>query len=173
MSRMPKKTGNEQKSVKPQVRDLLDKYEWFWWGHTASVFGKSGIADTMAFKTGIFMVVESKYDKSKPNARQVGFLNSVRAEQGFAFVVNENTLDQFEVFLQNFAMAVALVQKGEQPPVEVGGPLLEAIRIMTDYPVSVEEFAAQKQEKRDAKKRSYSDDDDSDVDGPRPFRSRR
>lgn len=150
MSREPKNTGNEQKTVKPKVRALLNKYDWYWWANAAGPYGKTGLADTHAFKAGVFIAVESKWEGGghKLSARQIGHLNSISAEAGFAFAVNQHNLPQLEIFLKNFAIAAAMVQKGEQVGSDKGGPMLDAIRALTDYPVSVEAYAQEKERKR-------------------------
>lgn len=160
--RMPK-IGNEQRSVKPKVRALLTKYQWFWWGNSSG-FGKTGISDTCAFKAGVFLAVESKFGYNKATARQIGFLVSINTESGFAFVVNEKNIDQLEVFLKHFGEAAAMVQQGKKPGAETGGPLIDAIRALTDYPKTVEEFAEQQAAKR-AKGEQVEDNDYLEEEG--------
>lgn len=163
MSKEPANTGNEQKSVKPKVRSLLNKYKWFWWGNAAGPYGVTGISDTSAFKAGVFMAIESKYEGGGHtlSARQIGFLNSISMEQGFAFVVNQNNLGHLETFLRNFGLAAAMVQRGKKVGPDKGGPMLEAIKALTDYPISVEAYAQEK-----VRLRNENDDEGVALHGP-------
>lgn len=141
MSSIPK-TGNEQKSVKPVVRRLLDKYHWFWWGHPASMFGKSGISDTLAIHNGVFLAIESKFGGKKATAKQIGYLNSVTAEGGFGLVVNEKLLGELETFLDHFSRSTDIIAAQKKIGPEVGAPMLDALRALTAYPKSMEEYTA-------------------------------
>lgn len=163
--REPVKTGNEQRDVKPEVREKLTRHGWFWWGHPSGFgFGKNGVSDTIAYKAGVLMVIESKFNVAKPKALQIGFLNSIRAEGGFAFVVNEHNLFALEAFLENFHHSALAVQQGGKPSVEQGATMLDAIKLLTDYPTSIEAFAEEKEKKRRGKKNS----DEIDP-GPQPI----
>ena len=132
-------TKDEQNDTKPAIKRLLDAHGWFWWGMPASPYGKSGISDIMAVRPGVFMVIEAKHTqtshgKKGPTPRQLGFLNQIKDAKHFAFLVNELNLDQFEIFLTNFEHAAQYAAKNQKPPVEVGGPLLDAIIALTNYP---------------------------------------
>ena len=141
MSRMPKNTGNEQKSVKPKVRAILDRWGWFWWANPGSPFGKSGISDTCAIKAGVMLCVESKFGSNKATALQIGFLNSINMENGFGLVVNEKTLVDLDIFLGMFDAATKLAGDGKVAPADIGGPMLDALKRLQDYPRDLDEFA--------------------------------
>ncbi len=132
--RPPRKpvTGNEQKSVKPRVRKLLDKHGWFWWGTPATMYSTAGIADILAVKSGMFLAIETKFGDNDPTPTQVAFLNSVRACDHFAFVVRETTLDALATFLRTLDESVAYATRNEVAPPEIGGPMLDAIKEMGD-----------------------------------------
>lgn len=125
-------TGNEAKSVKAPVKRLLTKHGWFWWSPPANQFGGSGISDIHAIRRGMFMVVETKYKDNDPTPLQMAFINSVRAEDHFGFVVRETTTQAFSIFLANLNLSMEYSAKGIMPPQEVGGPLLDAIKLMSD-----------------------------------------
>lgn len=116
--------------VKKDVKKLLDKHNWFWWMTPANGYGKSGVADFCAAKQGMFMVIETKANRNDPTPMQVGFLNSLRAADHFAFVVRETTMDAFGQFLDLLDKSIAYSAKGEVPPVHIGGPMLDAIQAM-------------------------------------------
>jgi hypothetical protein len=141
MSAMPK-TGNEQKTVKPVVRRLLTKYGWFWWGHSAGVFGKSGISDTLALHTGVFLAIESKFGRRRATAQQIGYLNSITAENGFGLVVNDKLLDQLEIFLDHFNRSTQTISEQKRIGADVGAPMLDALKALTAYPKTMEDYVA-------------------------------
>ena len=126
------KTGNEQKTVKPKIRKLLDKHGWFWWATPATMYSQSGISDILAVKAGMFLAVEAKFGRNDPTPMQVAYLNSVRAEQHFAFVVRETTIDAFEMFLDMLDRSMEYAAQQQVPPADVGGPMLDAIQRMGD-----------------------------------------
>ena len=116
---------------KQVVKKLLSYHEWFWWMPPANGFGKAGIADFNAIRSGVFLAVETKFRKNKPTPMQVGYLNSVRAEDGFAFVVSERNLEWFEGWLAAFDRAVEAASKNEKPTPDDGAYMLNAIAAMT------------------------------------------
>ena len=132
MSRMPTKKRLES-ATKDDINDLLDKHGWFWWSGKADMFGKSGISDKMAFRHGILMAIEAKRGTKKPTptALQIGFLNSIRANNGFGFVVNDARLPHLAAFLEAFDRAQSAKSKGEKVVDEDGSIMLNAIAEMT------------------------------------------
>lgn len=122
---------NKEADVKKAVKKLLDKHKWFWWMPPANGFGRTGISDFNAIRGGVFLAVETKFGNNKPTAMQLGFLNSVAAEDCFAFVVNENRVDSLQAWLEAFDRATEAMGKGEKPAPEDGATMLDAIREMT------------------------------------------
>lgn len=130
------RTKNETNETKKEVKKLLNKHGWFWWSPPANGLGKTGISDVHAVRPGVFMVVEAKHTETSRGltSNQIGFLNSIKGANHFAFVVDETTLIHFQRFLELFEAAAQLQTKNKPVPVEIGGPLLDCIRAMTDYP---------------------------------------
>jgi hypothetical protein len=116
-----------EKDVKKQVKVLLEKYGWFWWMIPANGYGKSGTSDFHAIKKGTFIALETKFGSNKPTALQVGFLNSIRAEDGFALVVSDRNIDWLDAFLESFDIAVAAQSRSEEVPAEHGARMLNAL----------------------------------------------
>jgi Holliday junction resolvase len=85
--------------VKDDIKALLTKHDWFFFMPPANAYGKSGISDIIAIKRGTFLAVEAKFGTNKPTAMQVGFLNSIRACDGFAMVVSDRNIDWLAAFL--------------------------------------------------------------------------
>lgn len=125
------KLANE-KDVKREVKKLLDAHGWFWFMPPANGFGKAGISDFLAIRGGVFLALETKFGGNKPTALQVGFLNSIRTEKGFAFVVNEKNLDWFKAFLIHFDAAAEAVAGSQQVTELDGGEMLNAISVLTE-----------------------------------------
>lgn len=121
----------KESDVKKKVKRLLDKHNFFWWMTPANGFGTSGVADFCAFKHGTFMVIETKLHPNKPSDLQKAFLRSIHMEKGFAFVVSDKTLPDFEAWLGAFDRAVMTASHGEKPASEDGAMMLNAIAVMT------------------------------------------
>ena len=119
-----------EKDVKAKVKKLLDKYGWFWWCPPANGFGVSGISDFNAVKDGVFMAVETKFGSNKPTAMQGAFLRSINQESCFGFVVNENTLEWLDTFLEEFERSKIDVSEKKAMAHESGAALIDAIRAL-------------------------------------------
>lgn len=117
----------KEADVKKAVKAILDKYDWFWWMPAADVYGSSGVSDFNAIWSGVFMVIETKFGSNKPTALQIGYMNSIRNADGFAFVVNEKNIDWLEAFLDSFALATQRQRKSLEVPQEHGAQMLNAI----------------------------------------------
>lgn len=128
---MPRRTYETEKDVKNEVKKLLTKYGWFWWCPPGNGYGTSGVADFNALKAGVFLAVETKFGYNKPTKRQQAFLQTVAAESGFGFVLNEKLLTEFERWLDLFDKSTAAVQRGENVGNAEGAAMLDAIHAMT------------------------------------------
>lgn len=116
-----------EKDVKRKVKAILAKHDWFWFMPPANAYGKTGIADIIALRRGAFMAIETKFGYNKPTPMQIGFLNSVRQEDGFAFVVNEKNIDWFEAFMESFDVAVVAQSHNQEVPPEHGARMVNAL----------------------------------------------
>lgn len=116
-----------EKDVKKGVKAILDKHGWFWFMPPANGYGKSGISDIIAMRHGTFMAIETKFGTNKPTPMQIGFLNSVRQEDGFAFVISDRNIDWFGAFMESFDAAVVEQSHGREVPPEHGARMLNAI----------------------------------------------
>lgn len=120
-----------EKDVKASVKKLLSRHGWFWWCPPANGYGRSGISDFHAIRSGVFIAIETKFN-NEPTALQQGFLSSVAAEAGFAFIVDEKRLDNFAAWMDLFDAAVAVAGKGGVPPAKIGGPLLDNQKLLME-----------------------------------------
>ena len=93
----------------------------------------TGISDFNGLKSGVFIAIEAKVHPNVPTANQIAFLNSVRAEDGFGFLVYPEHLPALEAFLSAFERAkMSVVSKGT-PSTEDGAIMLNAIKELTQY----------------------------------------
>jgi hypothetical protein len=122
-----RKTHTKEAHVKDDVKALLNKYEWFWFMPPSNAYGKSGIADIIAVRHGTFLAVETKFGSNKPTPMQIGFLNSIRANDGFAMVVTEKNLDWFDAFLDSFEVSTKCAASKMDVPPEHGARMLNAL----------------------------------------------
>lgn len=125
------KKRQEEDKVKKSITDLLDKHKWFWFKPPANMYGGGGISDILALKAGVFLAIEAKSKDNKPTALQKGFLQSVMAESGFGFVVNEENMFHLENWLDGFDNAVTAGMQKQMPQTEDGSKMLNAIAAMT------------------------------------------
>ena len=132
MSKMPKPALSNEGAVKAKVKKLLDNHGWFWFMPPANGFGKSGIADILAIKAGMFMAIETKYGVNTPTPQQRGFLHSVAACDHFALVVTDQTLLDLSAFLSALDQSMGCVARGGVPPPEVGAPMADALKVLQD-----------------------------------------
>ena len=114
------KAHPKEKDVKAGIKKILDKHGWFWWSPPANAYGRTGISDLHAIKNGVFMVIEAKLDvtKNPPTTMQKGFLGSIAAEAGLAFVVDADRLPILDAFLTAFAATkshvILAMQQGQK-----------------------------------------------------------
>ena len=127
---MTSKLKNE-KGVKREVKKLLNAHKWFWWMPAANGYGSAGIADFCAIRNGVFMAIETKFGKNKPTALQLGFLSSVTAEDGFAFIINEDNLEWLARWLGAFDSAITKTLDGGKESHEEGALMINALRELT------------------------------------------
>lgn len=125
------KAPENEKDVKKQVKALLDKHGWFWWMPPANGFGRTGISDFQALRAGVPLFIETKFGNNTVTVMQRAFLDSVRKESGFGFVVCEKRVGVLQSWLEAFDRAVECQTRGEEVQTEDGAIMLNAIREMT------------------------------------------
>lgn len=130
------KIYRNENDVKKEIKQLLDNHHWFHWAAAASPFGATGISDRLAFRDGVLLCVEAKFGKNKPTAMQKAFLESIAAESGFGFVVNEKNLPALALFLVLFDLSCSAVANGEKVADEDGATMLQCLHDLTEMVVS-------------------------------------
>ena len=130
MTAMPKKKHLEG-DVKAEVKKVLDEFGYFWWMPPANAFGKSGASDFHAIKAGVFLSIETKL-KHTLTENQRAFLNTIRAEDGFGFVVRgDEGVAWLRVFLESFSNAAKATANKLTPTDEDGAAMINAIDALT------------------------------------------
>lgn len=122
---------HSEKDVKKQVKKLLDAHRYFWWMPPANGYGRAGIADILALRDGVFLAVETKFGRNKATAMQLGFLNSVQAEGGFAFIVDEKRVEFLKSWLEAFDRSTEAAKQSKPVASEDGAMMLNAMRELT------------------------------------------
>lgn len=121
-----------ESDVKKKVKALLNKHGWFWWMPPANGYGKAGTSDFHALRSGVFLAVETKFGSNKPTALQRAFLESIKAEQALAFIVDDGNIGHFEAWLDAFDRATAAIGRDEKVVPEDGSIMMNAIAAMTE-----------------------------------------
>lgn len=85
--------------VKKQVTTMLRAYSAYYFYPVAGGFGSVGIPDIIACYKGRFIGIECKAGSNKPTALQQKNLDSIRAADGVALVINEANLGALEAVL--------------------------------------------------------------------------
>lgn len=127
-----------EKDVKRAIKKLLDKHGWFWWMPPANGYGTTGVSDFNALKNGVFLAVEAKFGTNKPSPRQKAYAESIAAQQGFAFCVNDKNLEWLDRWLECFDNASeAVLRAGGGDPREAvdqsdGADLINAMHVLME-----------------------------------------
>lgn len=132
---MATRTYTKEADVKAEVKKLLKAHNWFYWMPPMNGYGQSGVADFNALRAGVFLAVETKFGSNKPSPMQKAYLQSVMAEGGFGFVINEKNLDWFKGWLTAFDRAAGAFEQGAKPSEDDGSYMLNAIKAMTELTV--------------------------------------
>jgi hypothetical protein len=126
------KVYKNESDVKKEVKRILNHHKFFWWMPPANAFGKSGIADFQALRGGVFLAIETKFGYNKPTPMQLAFLNSVNAESGFAFVVDESNVDHLDRWLMLFGRSAEALSRNEKIADEDGAEMLDCLKALTE-----------------------------------------
>jgi Holliday junction resolvase len=86
--------------VKAAVKKLLDEMGIYHFSPVQNGMGRAGIPDIIGCYNGRFLGIECKAGKGKTTALQDLELEKIRQAKGFAYVVNENNLQDLKELLQ-------------------------------------------------------------------------
>ena len=127
------KTYDNENDVKAEIKKILTRHKWHHWMPGASAFGLRTV-DHMALRDGIFMAIEAKHTKTSrgANANQKRFLKDAADNGGFAFLVNEHNIDQFDKWMDAFERGARAVAANGKPPMEDTEIMFNAMKALTE-----------------------------------------
>ena len=86
--------------VKKRVKEILDKKGAYYFMPATGGFGRSGVPDYIGCLNGVFFGVECKAGKGIPTALQEREIKNIIKAGGYAWVINEENVDQLEKMLE-------------------------------------------------------------------------
>jgi Holliday junction resolvase len=86
--------------VKKKVREILDKKGAYYFMPATGGFGRSGVPDFIGCINGVFFGIECKAGKGIPTALQEREIRNIINAGGYAWVVNEENVDNLEKTLE-------------------------------------------------------------------------
>jgi Holliday junction resolvase len=89
-----------EKKVKDRLRKHLDRLGVYHFMPPANGFGRAGIPDIVGCMNGQFVAFECKAGKGKTTALQEREIAAIQAHKGWAFVINEDNVDNIEELLK-------------------------------------------------------------------------
>lgn len=123
----------DEKGVKAKIKQLLALHGWMTWMPAANGYGAQGVSDHLALKAGVFLVIEAKFGYGKPTPLQCAFAANVISNSGYAFCVNEKTIDHLAWWLESFEASTRFVMEGGEPEAidpAHGARMLNAISVL-------------------------------------------
>lgn len=85
--------------VKKKVVDVIKKHKAYYFYPVTGGFGRSGIPDIIVCHYGVFLGIECKAGSNKPTPLQLAEMEKIINAGGYAFTVNENSIDIVEEML--------------------------------------------------------------------------
>lgn len=85
--------------VKAAVKKVLDEMGIYHFSPVQNGMGRAGIPDIIGCYNGRFLGIECKAGKGKTTALQDLELEKIRQAKGFAYVVNENNIQDLKELL--------------------------------------------------------------------------
>lgn len=89
-----------EKKVKDKLRKYLNQLGIYHFMPPANGFGRAGIPDIVGCMNGQFVAFECKAGKNKPTALQEREIAAIQTAKGWAFVINEDNVDNIEALLR-------------------------------------------------------------------------
>ena len=89
-----------EKKVKDRLRKHLDRLGIYHFMPPANGFGRAGIPDVIGCFNGQFVAFECKAGKNKTTALQDREIANIQSAKGWAFVINEENVDNVEELLR-------------------------------------------------------------------------
>ena len=89
-----------EKKVKDRLRKHLDRLGIYHFMPPANGFGRAGIPDIVGCMNGQFVAFECKAGRGKTTALQEREIAAIQSAKGWAFVINEDNVDNIEELLK-------------------------------------------------------------------------
>ena len=88
--------------VKEKIKKILKEHGVYYAMPMGTGYGNSGVPDFLCCLQGQFVAIEAKAGKGIPTALQEKNLRDIKAAGGYAWVVNEENLDEFKVWVKEY-----------------------------------------------------------------------
>lgn len=102
-----------EKVVKDKVVSVLKAEDVYYFFPATHGYGRSGVPDIVACVNGHFVAIETKAGKNKITALQAREIQSIRAANGVAVVVNETNWDMLPELLRKLKAHTITFSGGE------------------------------------------------------------
>jgi pantoate kinase len=86
--------------VKAHIKKILKEHNVYYAMPAGTGYGNSGVPDFLCCLNGKFLAVEAKANGGIPTALQYKHLDDIHNAGGVPWVVNEENLSAFEVFVK-------------------------------------------------------------------------
>lgn len=104
-----------EEKVKKKIKDLLKKYDIWYFMPRGTLFGRGGIPDFICCINGRLVGIEAKAGNNKPSALQRREMIEIASHGGHAFCVNEAGMEELESFLNALNLGAVTVQHSSVP----------------------------------------------------------
>jgi hypothetical protein len=88
--------------VKAKIKTILKEHNVYYAMPIGSGYGNAGVPDFLCCLQGQFVAVEAKAGKGKTTALQDKNLRDIKASGGYAWVVNEENLEEFKQWVKEY-----------------------------------------------------------------------
>lgn len=86
---------NKEADVKARIKRELTARNWLYWMTPANGYGKSGLPDFFALKSGKIIGIEAKFGRNSPTTSQRLWMDNLEAQGCECVVVSDKNLDVF------------------------------------------------------------------------------
>jgi pantoate kinase len=88
--------------VKEKIKKILKEHGAWYAMPMGTGYGNSGVPDFLVCLNGEFLAIEAKAGKGIPTALQEKNLRDIKVSGGYAWVVNEENLDEFKEWVKEY-----------------------------------------------------------------------
>jgi len=95
-------SSTPEAKVKAAIKKILKEHGAWYAMPMGTGYGNSGVPDFICCLQGQFVAVEAKAGKGIPTALQEKNLRDIKVSGGYAWVVNEENLDEFKEWIKEY-----------------------------------------------------------------------